>query len=35
MILFIAGLMTGAAIGFLVAALLRANDDDCSRGHPA
>ena len=33
MILFIGGMMVGATIGLLVAALIRANDDDCSRGH--
>ena len=34
MILFIIGLFLGAAAGFFIAALLRANDDDCSKGHP-
>lgn len=32
--LFLLGLIVGATLGFLVAALLRANDDDCARGHP-
>lgn len=32
--LFFAGLAVGAAAGFVLAALLRANDDDVSRGHP-
>ena len=37
MILFFTGLLTGAAMGMIIAALLSANgdDDDCSRGHPA
>ncbi len=37
MILFFGGVMVGAAIGMIIAALLSANgdDDDCSRGHPA
>ena len=36
MIPFFAGLLTGAAVGMLIAALVWANnDDDCSRGHPA
>ncbi len=34
MLLFFGGIMIGAAIGLLVAALIRANDDDVSRGHP-
>ena len=35
MILFFAGLMTGAAAGLMIAVLLSANDDDdISMGHP-
>lgn len=32
MILFLGGFCTGAALGFILAALIRANDDDL--GHP-
>lgn len=35
MILFLSGLCVGAAAGMILAALLSANDDDISRGHPA
>lgn len=34
MILFLGGVMVGMAVGLILAALFRANDDDCSRGHP-
>ena len=36
MLLFLAGLVTGTALGLILAALLRANDDDqWSTGRPA
>ena len=34
MILFIGGMMVGAAMGFILIALVTANDDNVSKGHP-
>lgn len=34
MILFIGGVMVGAAMGFILIALVTANDDNVPRGNP-